>query len=382
MIYLDNSATTAIDKDVLEVMHKIDREVYGNPSSVHRQGQIARKAIEEARESLAMYLGAKPREIVYTSSGSESNNLAIRGVMKSNKYNGNHIISTTIEHSSVKKTLEDLEKEGVEVTYLPVDSKGRIDLDILRKSIKKETRMISIIHGNNEIGTIQDIKGIGEIAKKHKIVFHVDAVQTFGKMLINPKDYNINLLSIAAHKIYGPKGIGALYIGTGTKVEKIITGGFQERNRRAGTENVSGICGFAKASEVIYSNLHVESKKEKELRDYFEEEVLKRVEGVEVNGDLNNRLFNISNLTIKDVQAESLLYALDLKGICISAGSACSSSTLSPSHVLEAIGLDKKGAKGTIRVSIGKYNTKEEIDQFVDVLETAIIQERNMADLY
>ncbi len=382
MIYLDNSATTAIDSNVLEVMHKIDKEIYGNPSSVHRQGQVARKAIEQARESLAMYLSAKPREIVYTSSGSESNNLAIRGVMKSKKYCGNHIISSTIEHSSVRKTLEDLEKEGVKVTYVPVDLKGRLDLDILEKSIKKETKLISIIHGNNEIGTIQDIKKIGEIAKKNKIIFHVDAVQTFGKMLINPKDYNINLMSIAAHKIYGPKGIGALYIITGTKIEKIITGGFQERNRRAGTENVSGICGFTKACEVVYSNFHVEGKKEKELRDYLEEEVLKRIEGVEVNGDLDNRLFNISNLTIENVQAESLLYTLDLKGICISAGSACSSSTLSPSHVLEAIGLDKRRAKATIRISIGKYNTKEEIDEFVNVLGTAIIQERNMADLY
>lgn len=382
MIYLDNSATTAIDKEVLKVMYDIDSKVYGNPSSVHQKGQEARKYIEGARESIAMYLQAKPRELVFTGSGSESNNLAIRGIMKSHKYAGKHIISTKIEHSSVLKTLEDLEREGFDVTYLDVDKYGKIDLNQLKESITSETRLISIIHANNEIGTLQNLKEIGNIAKQNNIVFHVDAVQSFGKMVIYPKECNINLMSMASHKLYGPKAVGALYISTGTKPEKIITGGYQERNRRAGTENVSGICGFAKAVELAYANMHIESRREEELRNYMEEELLRKVEDIQINGNPDNRLYNISNITIDNVQAESLLFSLDLKGICISAGSACSSSTLSPSHVLSAIGLDKKQAKSTIRISLGRYNTKEEIDEFIRILELAIIQERNLADLY
>ena len=381
-IYLDNSASTQIDNNVLEYMFQIAKDCYANPSSVHKLGQKSRRIMDESRETIAMFLKVKSRELIFTSSGSESNNLALRGVMKSQKYKGNHIISTKIEHSSVLKTLEDLEKEGVEVTLLDVDKYGNINLEDLTKAIKPSTRLISIIHANNEIGTIQDIKSIGEICKAKNIVFHVDAVQSFGKILFYPEEYNINLMSIAAHKLYGPKGIGALYISSGTKLEKIITGGYQERNRRAGTENIPAIAGFAKATELAYSIIHAESQREKELRDYMETLILEQIPSVTINGNLNNRLSNISNLTIDNAMAESILFNLDLRGICISAGSACSSGTLNPSHVLLALGHDTKMAKSSIRVSLGKFNTKEDIDEFVKQLELVVEQERNLSDLY
>lgn len=381
-IYLDNSASTQIDNNVLEYMFQIAKDCYANPSSVHKLGQKSRRIMDESRETIAMFLKVKSRELIFTSSGSESNNLALRGVMKSQKYKGNHIISTKIEHSSVLKTLEDLEKEGVEVTLLDVDKYGNINLEDLTKAIKPSTRLISIIHANNEIGTIQDIKSIGEICKAKNIVFHVDAVQSFGKILFYPEEYNINLMSIAAHKLYGPKGIGALYISSGTKLEKIITGGYQERNRRAGTENIPAIAGFAKATELAYSIIHAESQREKELRDYMETLILEKIPSVTINGNLNNRLSNISSLTIDNAMAESILFNLDLRGICISAGSACSSGTLNPSHVLLALGHDTKMAKSSIRVSLGKFNTKEDIDEFVKQLELVVEQERNLSDLY
>ncbi len=381
-IYLDNSASTQIDNNVLEYMFQIAKDCYANPSSVHKLGQKSRRIMDESRETIAMFLKVKSRELIFTSSGSEANNLALRGIMKSPKYKGNHIISTKIEHSSVLKTLEDLEKEGVEVTLLDVDKYGNINLEDLTKAIKPSTRLISIIHANNEIGTIQDIKSIGEICKAKNIVFHVDAVQSFGKILFYPEEYNINLMSIAAHKLYGPKGIGALYISSGTKLEKIITGGYQERNRRAGTENIPAIAGFAKATELAYSIIHAESQREKELRDYMETLILEQIPSVTINGNLNNRLSNISNLTIDNAMAESILFNLDLRGICISAGSACSSGTLNPSHVLLALGHDTKMAKSSIRVSLGKFNTKEDIDEFVKQLELVVEQERNLSDLY
>ena len=381
-IYLDNSASTQIDNNVLEYMFQIAKDCYANPSSVHKLGQKSRRIMDESRETIAMFLKVKSRELIFTSSGSEANNLALRGIMKSPKYKGNHIISTKIEHSSVLKTLEDLEKEGVEVTLLDVDKYGNINLEDLTKAIKPTTRIISIRHANNEIGTIQDIKSIGKICKAKNIVFHVDAVQSFGKILFYPEEYNINLMSIAAHKLYGPKGIGALYISSGTKLEKIITGGYQERNRRAGTENIPAIAGFAKATELAYSIIHAESQREKELRDYMETLILEQIPSVTINGNLNNRLSNISNLTIDNAMAESILFNLDLRGICISAGSACSSGTLNPSHVLLALGHDTKMAKSSIRVSLGKFNTKEDIDEFVKQLELVVEQERNLSDLY
>lgn len=378
MIYLDNSATTPIADSVLDLMNQLNKQVYGNPSSVHGKGQEAKKYMEEARENISMYLKIQPRELIFTASGSESNNMALRGIMKSKAYEGKHIISTKIEHSSVLKTLEDLERDGFDISYINVNEKGHVNLEELEKSIRPDTRLVSIIHANNEIGTIQNLEEISKLIKKHKIILHVDAVQSFGKMPIYPKDLSIDLMSISAHKIYGPKGIAGLFVATGTKLEKIITGGYQERNRRAGTENVVNICAFSKSVELSYANLYSEKEKEESLRNYMEEEILKKILKVKINGDRNNRLFNISSLTIDGVEAESLIFALDLKGICISAGSACSSGTLSPSPVLEAIGLDKKSAKSTIRISLGRYNTKEEIDKFIDILELSVLQERNL----
>lgn len=378
MIYLDNSATTAIDDSVIQLINDLNKKVYGNPSSVHKKGQEAKKYIEEARENISMFLKIHPRELVFTGSGSESNNLAIRGIMKSKYYQGKHIISTRIEHSSVLKTLEELEKEGYEVSYVPVDEKGRVILKELEKAIRPDTRLVSIIHGNNEIGTIQDLEEVSKITKKYNILFHVDAVQSFTKLAIYPEEMGIDLMSISSHKIYGPKGIAGLYIKTGIKLEKIISGGYQERNRRSGTENVVGICAFSKSVELAYSNLYAEKEREEKLRDYMEKEIIEKIPKVKINGDKNNRLFNISSLTIEGVEAESLIFILDLKNICISAGSACSSGTLSPSQVLEAIGLDKKSAKSTIRVSLGRYNTKDEIDIFIKTLESCVSQERNL----
>lgn len=382
MVYLDNSASTKIDENVLEYMFEIAKNIYGNPSSVHKVGQEARKIIDEAREKIAMFLKIKSRELVFTSSGTEANNLALRGLMKSSKYKGNHIISTKIEHSSVLKTLEDLENEGFEVTLLDVDKKGNINFDELKKAVKPSTRLISIIHANNEIGTIQDIKAIGEFCKKNSIIFHVDAVQSFGKILFYPEEYGINLMSFSAHKINGPKGIGALYISTGTKIEKILTGGYQERNRRGGTEDVPAIGAFGRAVEIAFSNIHGEYAKEKELRDYMESLIKKEISNVTINGNLDSRLPNISSITLEGASSESVLFNMDLRGFCISAGSACSSGTLNPSHVLLALGHDNRSAKQSIRVSLGKYNTKEEIEKFVRELSLVIEQERNLADLY
>ena len=381
-IYLDNSASTKIDDNVLEYMFKLSKENYGNPSSVHKIGQNSRKIMDESRETIAMFLKIKSRELVFTSSGSEANNLALRGIMKSPKYKGNHIISTKIEHSSVLKTLEDLEKEGFEVTLLDVDQEGNIDFEELKKAVKPSTRLISIIHANNEIGTIQDIKTIGAFCKKTNIVFHVDAVQSFGKILFYPEEFGINLMSISGHKLYGPKGIGALYISTGTKLEKILTGGYQERNRRAGTENVPAIGAFGKSVEIAFGNIHAQYAKEQELRDYMEELIIKEIPNVKINGNLKNRLPNISSITFEGAGSESILFNLDLRGIYVSAGSACSSGTLNPSHVLLALGHDNKMAKSSIRVSLGKFNTKDEIVEFVKQLSLVIEQERNLSDLY
>jgi cysteine desulfurase len=375
-VYLDNNATTQMDERVIEAMIKAMRESYGNPSSVYQIGQKGKKILEESREMISGLLGLKSREIVFTSGGTESNNMAIRGVARALKNRGRHLITSAIEHSSVLNTFKDMESLGWEVTYLGVDEKGRVSIEELQNSIKNETVLISIMHSNNEIGTFQPIKEIGEIAKEKDIIFHVDGVQSLGKVKIDFE--NIDLFSFAAHKFYGPKGIGGLYIKSGTKIEKFLTGGYQERNRRAGTENVSGVCGMAKALELSLEDLYIEMEKEKKLRDYMEKKILKKIDGTSINGDLNNRLFNTSSLTFEKVEAELLLFALDMKGIAVSAGSACASSTLSPSHVLEAIGLSSNRAKSTLRISLGRFTTEEDINYFVEALELAVANERNL----
>ena len=382
IIYLDNCASTKLDREVRELIYQLSENIYGNPSSLHKEGQKARKYIEEARERIAMYLGAKANEIVFTSSGSEANNMALKGIAGSPNYKGNEIISSPIEHASVKNTLEELGKKGFTIKYIKVDEKGLIDMEDFKNLISVNTRLITIIHGNNEIGTIQDIKEIGKIAHSKNIVFHIDAVQSFGKMLIYPEELGVNLMTFSSHKIYGPKGIAALYIKKGCKIHKLLDGGYQERNRRAGTENTVGICAFAKAVEIIYSQIHDENKKIEELRNYMEKQILAKISDAEINGLIEGRLPNLSSISIKNTSAESLLYALDIKGVCISSGSACSSGALKSSHVLTSIGFDKKRAMETLRISLGRYNTKEEIDKFVNILSEAVSHERNFCDLY
>ncbi len=380
-IYLDNNATTAIDERVIDSLTPILSEVYGNPSSVHRFGQASKKVLEEARDTICGLLGIKNRELVYTSCGSESNNLAIKGVAKAMSAKGKHLITSKIEHSSVIKTMEALEMEGYEVSYVGVDEKGRVNLQELEKAVREDTILISIMHSNNEIGTIQPIKNISKIAKKNDIIFHVDAVQSIGKMKVDVDELGIDLMSFAAHKFYGPKGVGGLYIKDGITVEKLINGGFQERNRRAGTENIVSIHGMAKAMELAYSNLYHEWEREKELRDYLEKQVLESLDGVSVNGDTENRLCNTSSLSVEGVGAEELLFMLDMNGVAVSAGSACASGSLKPSHVLEAIGLDEKIGRSTLRISVGRFISLEDVDYFLEVFKTVVERGRRLASL-
>lgn len=376
-VYLDNNATTRIDERVMEPMVEIMRESYGNPSSVYQVGQKSKRVIEEARELMCGLMGIKTRELIFTSGGTEANNFAIRGIVQAMINRGKHIISSNIEHSSVKNTLKDLEDKGWEVTYLKVNSEGVVDPEALKEAIRPDTVLITIMHSNNEIGTLQPVEAIGELAREREIPFHVDAVQSMGKVRMNLD--NIDTLTLASHKFYGPKGVGALYVRSGTKLDKLITGGQQERNRRGGTENVAGIFGMAKAFEIALGNMYEEMTKERELRDHMEREVESRIAGVHFNGAEVERLANTSSMTIEGVEAESLLLSLDMRGVAVSAGSACASSTLTPSHVLEAIGLTKAQAKGTIRVSLGRYTSREDIDYFIEALEDVVRIEREMS---
>lgn len=381
-IYLDNAATTKLDDEVLQEMMPYLRENYGNASSIYKLGRESRKAVEDAREKIAKILNCKPTEIYFTAGGSESDNTAIKGIAKANKEKGNHIITSKIEHPAVLETCKQLEKEGFEITYVSVDENGIVNLDELKKSIKPTTILITIMFANNEIGTIQPIEEIGKIAKENNIYFHTDAVQAVGNIEIDVEKLNIDSLSLSGHKFYGPKGIGALYVRTGIKFEKFISGGHQERNKRAGTENVAGIVGMGKAIELAYSNLDEHNKKIKELRDYYVEQVKEKIPYIKINGDIEKRLPGNSNISFRFIEGESLLLNLDLKGICASSGSACTSGSLDPSHVLLAIGLPHEIAHGSLRISIGKYNTKEEIDYLIESLVEIVNRLREMSPLW
>lgn len=381
-VYLDNSATTKMDSQVLEAMMPYLTENYGNPSSIYKIGREARKAVEDAREKVAKALNADPNEIYFTSGGSESDNTAIRGIAYAYKEKGNHIITSKIEHPAVLDTCKQLEKEGFEVTYVGVDENGILKLDELEKAIKPTTTLITVMFANNEIGTIQPVKEIGEIAKKNNIFFHTDAVQAIGNIRIDVKELNIDSLSLSAHKFYGPKGIGALYVKKGVKFEKFISGGHQERNKRAGTENVAGIVGLGKAIELAYEGMEEKNKRITELRNYYIEQVKERIPYIKVNGDLEKRLPGNSNISFRYIEGEGLLLNLDLKGICASSGSACTSGSLDPSHVLLAIGLPHEIAHGSLRIVIGKDNTKEEIDYVLDCLVEIVGRLREMSPLW
>ncbi len=381
-VYLDNNATTKTDEEVVKAMLPYLVENYGNPSSIYKIGRKNRKAIEDARESIAKILNCEPNEIYFTSGGSESDNTAIRGIAYSYKNKGNHIITSTIEHPAVLETCKQLEKEGFEISYVKVNENGIIDVEELKKIIKPTTTLITIMFANNEIGTIQPIEEIGKIAKEHDIIFHTDSVQAVGNILIDVKKLNIDSLSLSAHKFYGPKGIGVLYVKRGIKFNKFINGGHQERNKRAGTENVAGIIGLAKAMEIAYRDLEEHNKKIKELRDYYVNQVKEKIPYIKINGDMEKRLPGNSNISFRFIEGEGLLLNLDLKGICASSGSACTSGSLNPSHVLLAIGLSHEIAHGSLRVSIGKYNTKEEIDYVVECLVEIVKRLREMSPLW
>lgn len=367
-VYFDNAATTRLDEDVLKEMMPYLTNKYGNASSIYKLGRESRKAVEDAREKIAEEINAEPEEIYFTAGGSESDNTILRGIAYSYKEKGNHIITSKIEHPAILETCKQLEKEGFEISYVGVDKNGIINLEELENLIKENTILISIMFANNEIGTIQPVEEIGKIAKRHNIIFHTDAVQAVGSVKIDVKQMDIASLSMSAHKFYGPKGIGALYVKKGIRFQKLINGGHQEKNKRAGTENVPAIVGMGKAIELAYEHLEEHTDRIKELRDYYIDEIQKRIPDVIVNGDIERRLPGNANISFKNVDGEAMLLNLDLKGICASAGSACSSGSLEASHVLLAIGVPADVAHSSLRVSIGKYNTKEEIDYLIDCL--------------
>jgi len=381
-IYLDHAATCPTDPKVVETMLPYFSDHYGNPSSIYSLSRTTRNAIENARTILASAIGAYPKEIVFTSGGSESDNFAIKGIAHALKDKGNHIITSQIEHHAVLYTCKFLEKNGYDITYVPVDEHGTIKLEELKKAIRPDTILITVMHANNEIGTIQPIRQIGEIAKKHGIKFHTDAVQTFGHIPVNANDLNVDLLSISAHKFYGPKGVGALYIRKGTKITPQIHGGDQERRRRASTENVPGIVGLGKAVEIATESMADEADRQTKLRNDFIKAILEKIPDSRLNGHPVNRLPNNINISFEGIEGESILLNLDMYGIAASTGSACSSSSLEPSHVLLSIGLTHELAHGSVRFSLGKHTTREELDRVVDILPGIIQKLRAMSPLY
>lgn len=381
-IYMDNAATTRVKQEVIEEMLPFFTENYGNPSSIYALGGKSKSAVEKARGQVAEALNADKKEIYFTGGGSESDNWAIKGVALKNRDKGNHIITTKIEHHAVLHTCEYLEKNGFEVTYLDVDEYGLISLDELKNAITDKTILISIMYANNEIGTIQPIKEIGQIAKEHKIYFHTDAVQAVGNVKIDVKDENIDLLSLSAHKIYGPKGVGVLYIKNGVKLESLIAGGGQERRKRAGTENVPGIVGLGKAIEIAYENLEENNNYLLELRERLINKIEQTIPYIRLNGHRTKRLPGNVNFCFEYIEGESLLLSLDMIGVAASSGSACTSGTLDPSHVLLAIGLPHGIAHGSLRLSLGSFNTAEEIDYVVENLAVIVERLRKMSPLY
>ena len=382
LIYLDNAATTKVDHEVFEAMNPYFEEVYGNASSMYSFAGKARKAVDDAREVIADYLGAKAREIYFTAGGSESDNWALKAVAYAKKEKGKHIITSKIEHHAILHTCEYLEKNGFEVTYLDVDEHGLVSIEKLKQAIREDTILISIMFANNEIGTIEPIKEIGAVAHEHGIVFHTDAVQAYGHVPINVDEMNIDLLSASGHKINGPKGIGILYIRDSVKIGAFVHGGAQERGRRAGTHNTPGIVGFAKATELAVQNMEKRADHERKLRDYLIDRVLKEIPYSRLNGHPTKRLSNNANFCFRFIEGESLLIMLDQKGICGSSGSACTSGSLDPSHVLLAIGLPHEIAHGSLRLTLSEKTTKEEIDYTVDQLKQIVDRLRNMSPLY
>lgn len=382
MIYLDNAATTKVADSVVDAMLPYFKEYYGNASSIYQLGAKSKEALDESREYIAGTLGAKMNEIYFTAGGSESDNWAIKATADAYARKGKHIITSAIEHHAVLHTCEYLEKHGYEVTYVGVDENGVIKLDELKAAIRPDTILISVMFANNEIGTIQPIKEIGEIAKEHNILFHTDAVQAYAQVPINVDEMHIDMLSASGHKLNGPKGIGFLYIRKGIKIRSFVHGGQQERGRRAGTENIPGIVGLAAAAKRSFSMLEEKMKKEIELRDYLISRIEAEIPYCRLNGDRKKRLPNNVNFSFQFIEGESMLILLDSKGIAASSGSACTSGSLDPSHVLLAIGLPHEIAHGSLRLTLSEENTKEEMDYVVEQLTAILERLRSMSPLY
>ena len=382
-IYMDHSATTPMASEVLQAMLPYFSDKFGNASSLHSFGLEAKEALEESRGEVAALLGADPEEIIFTSGGTESDNLALKGIAyrSREKGQGNHIITTAIEHPAILETCRKLENQGFSIKYLPVTREGLVDLEVLESAIRKETILISVMHANNEIGTIQPLEDIGKIAKEKEIYFHTDAVQTAGKIPIDVQKMELDLLSISAHKLYGPKGIGALYVRKGTRLDSIIQGGGHERNLRSGTENIPGITGLAKATELAQQDMMIESKRLLRLRDRLAGLVLDQVKDSWINGTMAERLPSNLNFGFRYVEGESLLMFLDSKGIAVSTGSACSSHKLEPSHVLMALGLPAEECHGSLRITMGRSNTEEDIDYVGCAIVEAVQRFRGISAL-
>ena len=381
-IYFDHAATTPVRKEVVEAMLPFFTEKFGNPSSIYSIARDSKKAIEESREKVAKAIGAEPREIFFTGSGTEADNWAIKGVAYANRQKGKHIISTAIEHHAVLHTCQYLESDGFEVTYLPVDADGLVTAEQVRAAIRPDTILISVMFANNEIGTIQPIAEIGRVAREKGVYFHTDAVQAMGNVHINVAEMNIDMLTMSSHKFYGPKGIGALYVRKGVKLTSFIHGGGQERGRRASTENVPAIVGLAKALEIATENLDRYNEKLTALRDRTIAEIQQKIPFIKLNGHREKRLPGNVNFSFEFIEGESLLLMLDMKGIAASSGSACTSGSLDPSHVLLAIGLPHEIAHGSLRITFGEENTDADVDYLMDVLPNIVQRLREMSPLY
>jgi len=382
MIYLDYNATTPIDERVLRKMMPYLKDIYSNPSSVYRFAQESKRAVEEARENLGALLNAESAEIVFTSGGTESDNTAVKGIVLANQDKGKHVITSKIEHHAVLHACGALEEQGFEVTYLGVDEYGRINLEELRKSIRKDTILVSIIYANNEVGTIQPIGEIADICRGKGVCFHSDAVQAVGKVNVDTKALGLDLLSLSGHKFYGPKGVGALYVRKGVKFTPLLHGGGHERGRRSGTENVAGIAGLGETARLAKIEFEDEAKRIKPLRDKLEQGILKSISEVKVNGDPDSRMFNTLNVCIKHIEGESILINLDFEGICASSGSACTSGSLEPSHVLLAMGIPHEIAHGSLRMSLGKYTSEKEINTVLAALPPIVEKLRKISPFW
>ena len=381
-VYLDNNATTAVAPEVLEAMKPYFLDDYGNASSIHLRGQRARSAVEASREQLARLLNARPSEIVFTSGGTESDNQSLFGIVRASRSEAKHVITTTIEHSAVLHTAKELEKRGVRVTYVPVGSGGVADPTDVEKAIRPDTVLISVMHANNEIGTIQPLEEIGRIAREHDIYFHTDAVQAVGKIPVDVERLGVDLLSLSAHKLHGPKGVGALYVRKGTILRPLMYGGHHERDRRPGTENVPGIVGLGQAAELAGRHLADGMRKVGRLRDRLEEGILSCVPLATVSGDTSRRLPTTSNISFDYVEGEGFVIAMDLKGVECSTGAACSSGSVEPSHVLTAIGRKPEQARSSIRFSLGRFNTSEDVDYALEMLPRVVEQLRSLSPHY